>query len=108
MRNYVKNLVRESLQIDIEYDAETIDDDLQKLQQTVEQKKGDMQKNIEAFQEETSTVPFSTVHDSIIDYLNEKAALEYLQLASSARKGTTDDSQGQGTQGQQRTQVQGI
>ena len=93
MKDYVNCLVNESLQIDIEYNADTIDADIEKIRGTVEQKRDAMQKNIDNFQGSTSTLPFSTVHDSIIDYLNEKAALEYLELVKGARSGKSEDAQ---------------
>ena len=37
-----------------------------------------------------SELSFSSVHDSIVDYLNKKASLEYLQLVKQARAGNSE------------------
>lgn len=88
--NYTNRLVKESLQIDVEYNSDTIDDDISKMQSELDQTKETLQKTVEQFQETTSTVSFSSVHDSIVDYLNKKASLEYLQLVKQARAGNSE------------------
>ena len=91
--NYSEDLVNEALQIDISYNEESISNDIENLKKSVESKKSAMERNIDEFNTETSSMGFSTVHTSIIDYLNEKAQLEYLTLARSARTGSNAETQ---------------
>ena len=88
--NYTNRLVKESLQIDVEYNSDTIDDDISKMQSELDQTKETLQKTVEQFQETTSTVSFNSVHESIVDYLNKKASLEYLQLVKQARASNSE------------------
>ena len=72
------NMIFEQMTIDIEYNPETIEDDINTLSNEVHQLFTSMSDNNIKFQ--NGEIEFNSLNDDILSYLDKKQQLDYLTL----------------------------
>jgi hypothetical protein len=74
----IYEVINEQLNIDIEYNQDTIESDIERLEKEVD----DLYRNIKSKSElfEIGELEYNEVNDSILEYLDKKTKLDYLTL----------------------------
>ena len=90
----VIDLIFENMDINIEYNPETIDQDIQNLSNEVEKLSKTLDDNSLKYQ--SGELEFNVVNDSIINFLDKKQQLDYLSLIAKSKSSQPLSTQAEG------------